>query len=167
MGVSEVKQAKCSQKACTFCCISNTVKAKFINEGVTFCTLFVQVCVTEAETNFYISGGFVILLVTAVCLFPSPGELRPCDGLKSCSCFGITQLIAVLGFCKSCFAMSWLCLGLKEQRNKGFGELLFGRFCIIYGEILIAPSVICNIFFSSDNGKGGQHKRTFLMYHTI
>lgn len=99
MGTSEVRQAKCSQQVCTFCCISTIIKAKFINEGVTFFTLFVQVCVTEAETNFYISRVFVILLVTAVCLFPASGEVRPCGGLKSCSCFGITLLIAVVGSC--------------------------------------------------------------------
>jgi len=105
MGAGKVKQAKHSE-AYNFCCISTTAKTKFKEERVTFCTLFVQGCVTETEPIFHILRGFMILLVIAVCPASAPWELRLCDGLKSCSSLRITLIVAALAFCQSFFAMA-------------------------------------------------------------
>lgn len=61
--------------------------------------------------------NFMILLVTALCYFFTPWELRFCDGLKFHSGLRIALLIALLAFRWSCLAASSLCLGLKEERN--------------------------------------------------
>lgn len=98
MTVSKDKQANHSQ-AFTFCCISTIVKTKFMNERVMFCTVFIQVCVTEAEPNFHMLRGFMTLLVAAVCPVSAPWELRLSDGLKSCSGLRTTFQTAVLAFC--------------------------------------------------------------------
>lgn len=130
-----------------------------------FCTLSVQVCVSETAQSFHLPRGFMVLVETAVCPVTSSQEISFCDGLKSCSGLIITLLTAILESYQVCLLMP---LAMRRsQRGKKHGELLFHWFCIICGEILTAPSVISVFFLSRINGRAEQCKTSLLLYHTI